>query len=397
MTTGITSYEGLDALGRVRLSRSFFMRDFLYSEIAAWHELRNVPDHPDRAIEVGKSLCEQLLEPLQDTFGRIHVRSGYRSPTVNRFGNENKLNCATNEANFAAHIWDYADSAGRRGATACIVVPWLVDHIDRGGSWTDMAWWIHDHLPYSKLHFFAKLAAFNISWHEVPTRRIDSYLAPKGCLTQPGMPNHLGSHEDQYAGFPLLRAWSDGHPRRAVANAGAAPSGLPMESPPDKPAINNAFAFTAKSISGERPSMTLGQPRSSPDLVETDLKGRAPGPGVNAVPLPSSTGAAICYRAIHTKNLWRKVGTHRSLEAAINGKDGAAGLFARKARISYETHGNPLYVLVWEAGATYGYVVKADAAAANGICRAEVPMSDLLRFEASGQAGQRDLERYFRN
>lgn len=199
----ITSYEQLESLGRVRLSRNFFMRDFLHSEIAAWHQLRNVPDDPDAAIEVGKKLCEQLLEPLQATFGRLHIRSGYRSPSVNEFGNRNGLNCASNEANFAGHIWDRSNDRGK-GATACIVVPWLVDHIERGGRWTNMAWWIHDHLPYSSLYFFPKLAAFNISWHEQPLRRIDSYAAPKGCLTKPGMANHGGSHAAEYAGFPAL-------------------------------------------------------------------------------------------------------------------------------------------------------------------------------------------------
>jgi len=63
---------------------------------------------------------------------------------------------------------------------------------------------IHDHLPYSSLCFFPRLTAFNINWHEAPVRRIDSYAPPKGCLTQPGMPNHQGSHASEYAGFPTL-------------------------------------------------------------------------------------------------------------------------------------------------------------------------------------------------
>lgn len=54
----------------------------------------------------------------------------------------------------------------------------------------------------------------------------------------------------------------------------------------------------------------------------------------------------VNYRAVHTKSMWRKVSTHQSLESAINGKDGAAGLFARKARINFETHGDPCYVQV---------------------------------------------------
>ena len=111
--------------------------------------------------------------------------------------------------------------------------------------------------------------------------------------------------------------------------------------------------------------------------------------------LRPQTGGPIMYRAIHTKTMWRKVGSHQSLESAIRGMDGAAGLFARKVRIDYAKHGDPLYVLVWEAGARSGYVIKADRSSPDGIRAASVPMKDLLEFEARGQAGQRELEKYF--
>jgi hypothetical protein len=65
-----------------------------------------------------------------------------------------------------------------------------------------MAWWIHDHLPYSQLQFFPKLGAFNIGWQEQPKREIYSFISPRGYLTRPGMPNHGGDHTDQYRGFP---------------------------------------------------------------------------------------------------------------------------------------------------------------------------------------------------
>ena len=136
----ITTYTQLEDFGRIRLSRNFFMRDFLHSEIAVWHGLRNVPVNPDLAVRNGRMLCEQLLEPLQTTFGRIHIRSGYRSPEVNDLGNRNNLNCASNEKNCARHIWDQPDANGQHGAMACIVVPWLVDYMQKGSSWTAMAW-----------------------------------------------------------------------------------------------------------------------------------------------------------------------------------------------------------------------------------------------------------------
>ncbi len=195
----------LEKLGRVRLSENFFMRDFLYSEIAAMHGFSNVPEDPDLAIAAGTKLCEELLEPLQETFGRIAIRSSYRSPEVNRFGNENGLNCARNEANYAHHIWDMRDSAGRMGATACIVIPWFADRYEAGADWRALAWYIHDHLPYHTQYFFPKRAALNLNWREEPERRIDSYIEPVGCLTKPGKDNHSGCHDDWYPDFPPFR------------------------------------------------------------------------------------------------------------------------------------------------------------------------------------------------
>lgn len=198
------SVAALEDLGRVRLSPSFYMRDFLYSEIANMHGIQNVPDDPDLAIEAGRNLCEALLEPLQATFGRIAIRSAYRSCAANEFGNQNRMNCASNENNFARHIWDRRDKQGYMGAMACVVVPWFADRYESGTDWRAMAWWIHDNLPYGNLYFFPKLAAFNIGWHESPERRIDSYITPKGCLTKPGLDNHMGSHSTEYLGFPSL-------------------------------------------------------------------------------------------------------------------------------------------------------------------------------------------------
>lgn len=203
------SVRGLEALGRTRLSRNFYLRDFLYSEIAAIHAIPNVPDDPALAIAAGSRLCEELLEPLHAKFGRIAIRSAYRSAALNGFGNRHRLNCAANEKDCAGHIWDRRDADGCMGATACIVVPWFADLYAKGAGsagekdradWRALAWWIHDNLPYGRLQFFPRLCAFNIQWHERPQRRIDSFIAPRGCLTKPGMENHAGDHSGWYRG-----------------------------------------------------------------------------------------------------------------------------------------------------------------------------------------------------
>lgn len=194
----------VEDIGRIRLSKHYFLRDFLHSEIAAVYGLDNTPVDPKRAAEAGSRLCELLLEPLHAKFGRIAIRSGYRSPQVNAFGNSHGLNCATNEKNRARHIWDSLDQHGNKGAVACIVIPWFADRC-HSIPWQSLAWWIHDTLPYSELQFFPKLCAFNIGWHAAPRRTIHSYVPPRGFLTRPGMPNNLGSHADQYAALPFAQ------------------------------------------------------------------------------------------------------------------------------------------------------------------------------------------------
>ncbi|MEM9579579.1 MAG: hypothetical protein AAF891_02750 [Pseudomonadota bacterium] len=194
----------LETLGRVRLSKYFYMREFLYSEIGNFHRLQNIPDNPDLAIERGRAFCTALLDPLEETFGRVAVRSGYRASSLNRFGNENRLNCARNDYPLECHIWDLPEV---EIAGASVVIPWFADHYEAGRDWRDLAYWLYDHLPFAEVWFFPKLCAFNISWRPSSPRRIDSYVAPKGTLLKAGMdpPEPRQDRRTRYADFPPFR------------------------------------------------------------------------------------------------------------------------------------------------------------------------------------------------
>ena len=200
------SMRGLENLGRVRLSRHFFLRDFLYSEIGNVHQQQNIPDDPKLAIETGRAFCQTLLDPLEETFGRVAVRSGYRSAALNRFGNENRLNCARNDNPLECHIWDWGRVAARV-AGASVVIPWFADRYEKGRDWRDLAWWLHDHLEYSEIWFFPKLCAFNLVWRPSPRARIDSYIAPRGTLLAAGATprESLTVRQRRYADFPPFR------------------------------------------------------------------------------------------------------------------------------------------------------------------------------------------------
>ncbi len=221
MTMGEWTVERLNAFGRTRLSQHFYMRDFLFSDIASIHGLINAPDDRELAVAAGSQLCEQLLEPLQCVFGRVAIRSAYRSCAVNALGNamqkagRSGYSCAENEKNYAAHIWDRRDAGGHMGAMACIVLPEFVDAFPSDGDWTRLAWWVHDHVPYATLEFFPTNWAFNIGWHEQPQRAIYSYARwrngdgwkARGYLTRAGMDNHAIGHRAEWDGligrFPL--------------------------------------------------------------------------------------------------------------------------------------------------------------------------------------------------
>ena len=204
------TYTALEDLGRVRLSRHFFMRDFFYSEIGNFFGRPNIPDDPDLAIAAGRALCEHMLDPMTETFGPLAIRSAFRSADLNHFGatEVRPQKCSANEKNFAGHIWDRRDAEGHMGACVSVVVPWFADQYERGRDWRDLAWWVHDHLPYHEMYFFPKLAAFNLTWREAPERKISSYIAPMGALLNagdtPAEPRDV--REKRYSDFPAFRA-----------------------------------------------------------------------------------------------------------------------------------------------------------------------------------------------
>ena len=199
--------KALEMLGRVRLSRTFYLRNFLHSEVANFYGLPNIPDDPDLAIAAGRGLCENVLQPLHDTFGAVEIRSAFRSARVNRYCNSHGGNCDNNDKNASRHIWDRRDGDGYMGAVASVMLPWYLPRYEKTGDWRPLAWWLFDNLPCWELQFFPKNAAFNIGWHENPERPrlIRSYAPPqKGIVTRPGMANYEGSHAKHYRGFPRL-------------------------------------------------------------------------------------------------------------------------------------------------------------------------------------------------
>ena len=68
-----------EKLARVRVSKNFILRDFLFSTESSARGLSNYPEDPDAVIRAAKALCGKVLEPLLAKFGQFAITLGYQS------------------------------------------------------------------------------------------------------------------------------------------------------------------------------------------------------------------------------------------------------------------------------------------------------------------------------
>jgi hypothetical protein len=108
----------------MNLSANFTLKELTKSDTATRLGLDNTPD--DEALENLKTLCEKVLQPVRDHFGKsVTVNSGYRSP---------ESNAAVGGSKTSDHC---------KGQAADIEI----DGVDN----PDLAQWIMDNLTYSQL------------------------------------------------------------------------------------------------------------------------------------------------------------------------------------------------------------------------------------------------------
>ena len=64
----------------MNLSRNFTLQELIKSDTAIRKGINNNPNAEQ--IEKLKLLCENILQPVRDHFGRVKVTSGFRSPEL---------------------------------------------------------------------------------------------------------------------------------------------------------------------------------------------------------------------------------------------------------------------------------------------------------------------------
>ena len=107
----------------MNLSRNFSLLELTKSDTAIRRGIDNEPNADQ--VDKLKELCENILQPVRDHFGRVKVTSGFRSPEL----------CAA--------IGSSANSQHAKAEAADFECP--------GVDNAELADWIHRELPYDQL------------------------------------------------------------------------------------------------------------------------------------------------------------------------------------------------------------------------------------------------------
>jgi len=107
----------------MNLTRNFSLQELIKSDTAIRKGIDNNPNADQ--IEKLKALCENILQPVRDHFGRVKVTSGYRSPELC-----SAIGSSVNSQHAKAEAADFE----------CI-----------GVDNAELADWINQNLPYDQL------------------------------------------------------------------------------------------------------------------------------------------------------------------------------------------------------------------------------------------------------
>ena len=104
----------------MNLSANFTLKELTKSDTATRLGLDNMPD--DAALENLKTLCEKVLQPVRDHFGKsVTVNSGYRSP---------ESNAAVGGSKTSDHCKGQAADIEIDGLPNPELAKWIMDNLD---------------------------------------------------------------------------------------------------------------------------------------------------------------------------------------------------------------------------------------------------------------------------
>jgi hypothetical protein len=104
----------------MNLSANFTLKELTKSDTATRLGLDNTPDA--QALENLKTLCEKVLQPVRDHFGKsVTINSGYRSP---------ESNAAVGGSKTSDHCKGMAADIEIAGVANADLAQWIMDNLD---------------------------------------------------------------------------------------------------------------------------------------------------------------------------------------------------------------------------------------------------------------------------
>jgi hypothetical protein len=180
-------FRQYEDLARVRLSKNFILRDFLFSTEAAVLGLSNLPEDNEMVIRAGKALCEKVLEPILAQFGRFAITFGYQCREAIEYGiSPDKL---TNPRSSNPHSWDRG-TFGKEVYARVDILPFCVE--DGEVSKHEFARWCMMNLDVDLLMLWRHSNGCCITISPQPRRAWLEWGSPS--MGEPRRTDYMGTH-----------------------------------------------------------------------------------------------------------------------------------------------------------------------------------------------------------
>lgn len=124
---------------RIKLSKNFYLDEFTRSQTATRHGITIDVPFGGEIYHNLKNLCEDILQPVRDALGPVHISSGYRPPRVNKLIGGSKT---------SDHIFGQAADFTVSGYTPFEVALWIERNVDNYKQLIhEFGRWVHVSVP----------------------------------------------------------------------------------------------------------------------------------------------------------------------------------------------------------------------------------------------------------
>ena len=102
---------------------------------------------------------------------------------------------------------------------------------------------------------------------------------------------------------------------------------------------------------------------------------------------------SVNFVAVHDRKPWRKHSIHKTLHAAIDGKDGAKTLLLRIGRVAemWSKYGNVHCVFVWEDDAEFGHAFRIDPERSGMVQSTTITIDQVLLFHKNRECSTNEI------